>query len=270
VLLALAWLAFTSADRGRAELDSWRAYSEQWEWLRHRVGDAITRFTEADREVLETGAIGILGYFAPDAHVVDHAGLVTPLDVLATRTHRQGTLEVFRCAPGEQPPRGEILYMASTPWTDAARAADLVLVRRSEHCTFDGTRTMPRTAGGGQIGGARYRGLHRVRLAAPPGGSLQFEPVWTVAASLPAGAGISYRLGRPDRPDAVRVETLGFFRDRVPYADAEVGRTFVDTLTITVPEDLPPGDYALTATGTGPLGGQDEQRVPLAGVRVEG
>jgi len=270
VLGALAWLTVQSAERTRAELASWRFYSDHWEWLRHRVGEAVHRFTVPDREVLELGAIGIVGYFARDVYVVDRAALVTPLDLVMARTHRRPTLEVFRCAPGEQPPYGEIVYMASTPWTDPSLASDLVLVRLGKRSSFDGTRTMPRTAGDGRLGALRYRGLHPIRMAIAPGGSLQFEPVWTVEGPLPAGAGICYRVGRPDLPDAIRVETRGFFRDRVPYADAEVGRTFVDTITITVPEGLPPGEYALAASGTDDLAGPDAQPVALGVVQVQG
>ena len=47
-----------------------------------------------------------------------------------------------------------------------------------------------------------------------------------------ADAVVRYRVGRADGTEAAALETRGFFRDRVPYAVAVTGRTYVDTVTI--------------------------------------
>ena len=85
-------------------------------------------------------------------------------------------------------------------------------------------------------------------MEATAGGAIQFAPVWTVTAPMAAETRIRYCIGADTPQNSVRSETLGFFRDRVPYVEAEVGRTYVDAVTLPVPDGMQPGSYPLIAT----------------------
>ena len=97
---------------------------------------------------------------------------------------------------------------------------------------------------GGQV--VTADGIEPVRMAAEPGGCVQFEVQWRFKRPLEKGRVIRYIVGSERHPELATTETRGLFRDRIPYDTVKPGETVLDLVNIRLPPDVPDGRYQLS------------------------
>lgn len=213
-------------------------YARQIEYPRKSIGLAIKKYTQVEKEVLETGAIGIIGYYS-NMFIVDGSKLITPIK--KEKDYPKPTLySVFDETWYKD---SKIIYMRSGPFHNGP---DSLLLAKSTS-TWDPLRVKPDLWVDAYFGkNVQLIGINPIQTSIKPGEVIQFEILWRFHQPLPSDRKINYTIGNDKNPSLVVLETHGFYRNRRRYVDVSEGETILDSVNMIIPKDIKPGSYELS------------------------
>ncbi len=218
------------------------SYVEEQELRRRALGRAINIYAEPAREVVSTGAVGILGYECRECFIVDTLGLISPRARAAA--YPRATLG-YISAEHYVPDGFRAVYWNTSP---NIRVPGVLLMTSTERpSTWDPQRVRPAIPLDLRFGStARVLGVNPIHQTLQAGRFVQFEVLWNFEAPLPQGTVIGYYLSNPLHSVVASVDVRGFFDGRRSFQDVRVGETVLDTINLTIPPTTPPGTYELS------------------------
>lgn len=219
-----------------------KSYIEEQELRRRALGTAINLYTEPSREVLTTGAIGIVGYTCMKCFVVDVVGLVTPRD--RKDSYPPATL-MYTSDETAIPPGYRAVYWSRQPVSGGA--GSLLLASLNHPSTWNVERSRPSIwLDLSPIPELTLLGINPLRSAAAGGQVIQFEAVWKFDRPITDEMRITYSISTGEEGPVSVLEATAFLGGRRSFQSVGAGEAVIDSVSLEIPRGTPSGSYSLS------------------------